>query len=62
MVGCIQVPPTGMRKTVKNAHFAGNPEMSIDEYAKELNFSRTTAYERISDGHTRRDIKGTGGL
>ena len=51
-----------MRKTVKNAHFAGNPEMSIDEYAKELNFSRTTAYERISDGHTRRDIKGTGGL
>jgi predicted transcriptional regulator len=52
-----------MRKTVKMLKdFACNPEMSIDEYAKELNFSRTTAYERISDGHTRRDIKGTGGL
>jgi hypothetical protein len=36
--------PTGMRKTIKMLKdFAADPEMSIDECAKEINFWRTTA-------------------
>ena len=55
--------PNWNEKDSNNAQdFAANPEMSIDEYAKEQNISRTTVYERISDRHTRLDIKGTGGL